>query len=215
MDDEGGHRPILPTTMRVEGGDPLDLIIPEGDTIGYAIEALDRREDVDGVPLDSEVARLEGQAVIDIVVEYEVSLELILAVALSFPEADDLLLEGLRVGHPIEARHRGDHDHILPPREQRGRRPETKLLDLGIDRHILLYIGIGGSDIGLGLVVVVVGDEVLYSVVGEEGLELGVELCRQRLVVAQHQGRLLHLGDDVGCREGLPRPGHPEQGLVG
>ena len=210
MDDERRHRPVLPTTLWVKGSDTLDLIIPEGNAIRHTIEAFDSREDVYRIPLDTEVARLERDAVIDIVVEYEVTLELVLAIALPILEADNLLLEGLRVCHTIETGYRRDHDHILSPREQRGCRPESKLLDLGIDRHILLYVGIGGSDIGLGLVVVVVGDEVLHSVIGEEGLELGVELRCQGLVVAQYERGLFDLSDDVGCRKGLPRPCHPE-----
>ena len=103
MDNERRHRPVLPTTLRVKGSDTFDLIIPEGDAVCHTIEAFDSRKDVYRIPLDSEVARLEGDAVIDIVVEYEVTLELVLAIASPILEADNLLLEGLRVCHTIEA----------------------------------------------------------------------------------------------------------------
>ena len=102
MDNERRHRPVLPTTLRIKGSNTLDLIIPEGDAVRHPIEAFDGREDVYRIPLDTEVARLEGEAVIDIVVEYEVSLELVLALALPILEADDLFLEGLWVCHTIE-----------------------------------------------------------------------------------------------------------------
>jgi len=59
------------------------------------------------------------------------------------------------------------------------------------------------GDIGLGLVVVVVGDEVLDRVLGEELLELAVELGGQGLVVGDDQGRALDALDDIGDREGL------------
>jgi hypothetical protein len=44
-------------------------------------------------------------------------------------------------------------------------------------------------DVGLGLVVVVVADEVLDRVVREELAELAVELRRQRLVGREHERR--------------------------
>ena len=106
MDNERRHRPVLPTTLRVKGSDTLDLIIPEGDAVCHPIEAFDGREDVYRIPLDTEVARLERDAVIDIVIEYEVTLELVLAIALPILEADNLLLEGLRVCHTIETGYR-------------------------------------------------------------------------------------------------------------
>ena len=106
MDNERRHRPVLPTTLWVKGSNTLDLIIPKGDAVCHTIEAFDSREDVYRIPLDTEVARLEGDAVIDIVVEYEVTLELVLAVTLAILEADDLLLEGLRVCHTIETGYR-------------------------------------------------------------------------------------------------------------
>jgi hypothetical protein len=49
--------------------------------------------------------------------------------------------------------------------------------------------------IGFGLVVVVVADEVLDRVVGEQRLELAVELGGQRLVVGQDQRGALGAGD--------------------
>ncbi len=64
------------------------------------------------------------------------------------------------------------------------------------------------------MIVVVVGNEVLHRIVGEECLELAVQLRRQRLVRCQDQRGALHLLDDVGDAEGLARAGHPQQSLV-
>ena len=83
VDDEAGHRPVFSTALWVEGGDALDLVVPEGHTIGHTVEAFDGGEDIDGIALDTEVARGEGQAVVDVVVEDQVTLELLLTVALS------------------------------------------------------------------------------------------------------------------------------------
>jgi hypothetical protein len=49
-------------------------------------------------------------------------------------------------------------------------------LDLVVDRRVLLDIGVGRRDVGLGLVVVVIADEVLDRVVRKEPLELVAEL---------------------------------------
>src|SRR5215210_3940400 len=45
-------------------------------------------------------------------------------------------------------------------------------VDLVVDRRVLLDVGVGGGEVGLGLVVVVVGDEVLDPVLGKELTEL-------------------------------------------
>ena len=58
-----------------------------------------------------------------------------------------------------------------------------------IDESFSMYRSLGG-DVRLGLVVVVVADEVLDRVVGKELAELVAELRRQRLVVRDHQRRL-------------------------
>ena len=49
---------------------------------------------------------------------------------------------------------------------------------------------------------------------GKEFLELGVELCRQRFVMRQDEGRALHTFDDFRHRIGLARAGDTEQGLM-
>ena len=70
------------------------------------------------------------------------------------------------------------------------------------------------GDVGLRLVVVVVGDEILHRVIGEELPELGAQLGGQGLVVGQHQGGALDLLDDLGHGEGLARAGDAQEGLL-
>ena len=70
------------------------------------------------------------------------------------------------------------------------------------------------GDIGLRLVVVVVGDKVLHRIVGKKLLELGAQLGGQGLVVGQHQSGPLDLLDDLGHGEGLAGAGDPQQGLL-
>ena len=94
---------------------------------------------------------------------------------------------------------------------RRGGVPEP--IDLVVDRGVLLDVGVGLGDVGLGLVVVVVGDEVLHPVLGEELAELVGELRRQRLVRGEHQRGALHLLDGPGDGGRLSRSGYPEQRL--
>ena len=86
-------------------------------------------------------------------------------------------------------------------------------VDLLVDRGFLLDIGVGARHVGLGLVVVVIADEILDRVVREEALELAVELGRQGLVGREHERRPLGLLDHLGHGEGLARAGDAEQHL--
>ena len=79
--------------------------------------------------------------------------------------------------------------------------------------RFLLDEGVGARDVGLRLVIVVVGDEILDRVFREEFLELGIELRGQRLVRRQDQGRALRLLDHLGHGEGLAGAGDAEQHL--
>ena len=77
--------------------------------------------------------------------------------------------------------------------QQRVRRRVAHAVDLVVDERVLLDVRVRRGDVRLGLVVVVVADEVLDGVVGEELLELAVELRRQRLVVRDDQRGPLHV----------------------
>ena len=67
-----------------------------------------------------------------------------------------------------------------------------------------MYESVVGN-VGLGLVVVVVADEVLDGVLGEEAAELLIELGGERLVVGHHQRRAVHPGDALRHGERLAR----------
>jgi len=89
----------------------------------------------------------------------------------------------------------------------------AQAVDLVVDRGVLVDVGVALLDVGLGLVVVVVGDEVLDGVVREEIAKLLVELGRQRLVVGDHQRRFLDFLCDPRYGVRFSGAGHPEQGL--
>ena len=118
-----------------------------------------------------------------------------------------------RRAQAVDAGNRGHDQHVLAG-EQRTHGREPVALDLIVDGGILLDVRVGARDVGLGLVVVEIGNEILDRVVREEGLELGVQLRGQCLVVGNDQGRLADGGDDVRHGEGFAGACHTEQGLV-
>ena len=79
----------------------------------------------------------------------------------------------------------------------------AQALDLVIDGGVLLDEGVRLRDVGLGLVVVVVGNEVLHRVIREKLAELGGHLGGQGLVRLQDEGGALDLLDEPGGRRGL------------
>src|ERR1051326_1479542 len=87
-------------------------------------------------------------------------------------------------------------------------------VDLVVDRGVLLDIRVRLWDVGLGLVIVVIADEILDRVLGKEFPELRAKLRRQRLVVRDDERGTLDLLDDVPHRECLSRSRHPQQRLI-
>ena len=83
---------------------------------------------------------------------------------------------------------------ITSRRSSRERVAEWRSLSISsLMEESFSMIGVGRGDVGLGLVVVVVADEVLHRVLREELLELAVELGRQGLVGGDDQGRAVQL----------------------
>ncbi len=116
------------------------------------------------------------------------------------------------VTESVDRRHRRDHDRIGALQQGLGCR-EAHLFDVLVDRCILLYIGIRGRHIGFGLVIVVIGNEILDRVVRECFAEFAIQLRRQRLVRRQHDGRALDLADHMRNGERLAGSGNPQQYL--
>ena len=106
-----------------------------------------------------------------------------------------------------------DHNHVIASRKQGRCGRKTQFVNLVVDGQVLLDIGVGSGKIGFGLVIVVVGYVVLYGVMGEECLELAVELGCQRLVVAEYQSGAAYVLYYVGYGECLARSGHAQQRL--
>ena len=127
---------------------------------------------------------------------------------------DDALMELNGVSDTINARYTGYDNHISSAAEQRACSRQAKLFNLVIDLQILFNVNTGSRNKSLGLVIVVVTDEVLDHVIGEKRFELGVKLSSQCFVVAEHQRGTLCIGNHIGHGERLSGTCNAQQRLV-
>ena len=195
---------------RVEVRDRLDLVAEERDAVGgLRVGGLD----LEHVALDPEAAAAEQGVVADVLDVDQLAEHEIAVLLLAGVQEHDLLLVLLRRAEAVDARDRGD-DHDVAAREQVRGCGVAQAVDVVVARAVLLDVQVGLGDVRLGLVVVVVGDEVLDGVVREELAELVAELGGERLVVGDHERRTLHLLDDPRHRRGLAGAGRAEERLV-
>ena len=194
---------------RIEPGEAFQLLAEELDAQGVLGVG---RVELDDVPAHAELAPGEVEVVAGILEVHEAGQELFPADGLSDAERDHHALVVATVPDAVDAGHRGHHDDV-PAREQGIHGGEPEALDLLVHAAVLLDEGVGARDVGLGLVEVEVADEVLDRVVGEEGLELGVELGGEGLVMGDDQRGLAGVLDDIRDGEGLARAGDAAQRL--
>ena len=171
-----------------------------------------RREDVDDVAAHAKGAAGEVGLGALVLQRDEVGDQLALVDALALLQRERHRGIGLDRADTVDAGHRGDDDDVVAL-EQRARRRVAHAVDLLVDREVLFDVGVGARDIGFGLVVVVIADEILDRVVGEEALELAIELGGQRLVRRQDDGGALRRLDHLGHGVGLAGAGDAEQHL--
>ena len=195
--------------QRVDLDDALDLVAEEVDADR---QLLVRRVDRDAVAAHAELAADEIHVVALVLHIDEAPHDARAVELLALLHVHDEALVLLRLAKAVDAGDGGDDQHVAAL-EERARRGVAQLVDLLVDVGVLGDVRVGPRDVRLGLVVVVVGDEVLDRVLREEVLELGAKLRGQRPVRRQHERRPLVLRDDVRHRERLAAPGDAQQRL--
>ncbi len=162
--------------------------------------------DLDDVAADAEGAAAELHVVAFVLDLDQLAQDLIAVDALTEFEREQQAVVRLGRAEAVDARDAGDDDDVASL-EERPRRRQPHPIDLVVDGRFLLDVRVGRGHVGFGLVVVVVADEVLDGVLGEEALELLIELRGQRLVVRHHQRRPVHLREHLRHGERLARSG--------
>ena len=113
----------------------------------------------------------------------------------------------------VDAGDGSDDDHVAAL-EERARGAHAQLIELVVDRGFLFDERVARWDVGLGLVVIVVADEIFDRVLREEGFELVVELGGERLIVREDDRGAVELLDHLGHGEGLAGAGDAEEDLI-
>ncbi len=152
------------------------------------------RKDVDDIPAHAVGALGQIQLVARVLHVGEAPQQLALLEAVAALQVQHHGEVGLGIAQPVDRGHGRDDDRIRTLQQRLGRR-EAHLLDVLVDRGVLLDVRVRGGYVGLGLIVVVVGDEVLHRVVREKLTELPVKLRGEGLVMRQHHGGALHALD--------------------
>ena len=171
------------------------------------------REDVDRVAADAEHVARKGNVVALVADVDELAHEFLRIALLAGAQRDDHVGVVDWVTEAVDTRHGRDDDHV-PPLEQARRGRVAQALDLIIDGGVLLDECVRVRDVCLRLVVVIVRHEIFHGVVRKKLLELAAQLCREDLVVCEHERRPLDALDDLGHRVRLSGAGHAEQHLL-
>ncbi|OPY89290.1 MAG: hypothetical protein A4E73_03119 [Syntrophaceae bacterium PtaU1.Bin231] len=211
IDRDAPQRLQFSRAERIDDGDRLDRVAEELDAQGPLF--LVGRKDLDHVPADAEGAAVEVDVVAFVLNLDEAPQHLVALDLRSFFEEEPHAAVFLRRTQAVDAGN-ARHDDDVPALQKGTRRGMTELVDLLVDGRVLLDVGVRAGNVGLGLVVVVVTDEILDGVVREKGLELAVELGGQGLVVGDDQRRSPDPLDDLRHGEGLSRSRDPEEHLV-
>ena len=202
-DDGGGHRDAHAEVGHRERVDGVDLVAEEVDA-----DPLRRvgGEDVHRVAAYAEVAGRVVKVVARVLRGDEACDEVAAPARVPDGELHGEVAVFGRFAEAVDAAHGGDDDHVAPG-DERVRRGEAVALDLLVDGGVLLDVGVRLRDVRLGLVVVVVADEVLDGVLGEEALQFGEELRGERLVVGEDERGAVPALDEVRHRERLAAAG--------
>ena len=148
------------------------------------------REDLQRLPAHAERAAAERRVVAVVLQRDELAQQLVAVHVVALDDHLAVRVVGLGRAEAEDAGDRGDDDHVATG-EQGRRGGVAQPVDLLVDRRVLLDVQVPRRDVRLGLVVVVVGDEVLDRVRREVRPELVAQLRGERLVVGHDQRRAL------------------------
>ena len=197
--------------QHVEGHDPLDGVAEQLDPQRGLLVG---RVDLDRVAPGPERAPDQVDVVAGVLQVDQASQDVTLVDLVPHPYSQNAVGVLGRRAQAVDARDGRHHDDVAAHEERRGG-GVAQPVDLVVDGRVLLDVGVRRGQVGLGLVVVVVGDEELDPVLREQLPQLRRQLGGQRLVRLDDEGRPLDPLDHPGDGGRLARAGDPLQRLVG
>ena len=197
--------------QRIEVADLLDLVVEQLDAHGVLLRL--GGKDVDDVAAHAIGAAREIERIARVLQLRQAAQQVALVQRRAAREMQHHAVVRLGIAEAVDRRHRRD-DHDVAALEHGFRRRQPHLLDVAVDRGVLLDVRVARGHVGFGLVVVVVRNEVLDGVLREELAHLAVELRRERLVVREDQRRPLHGADHARHCVRLARSRDAEQRLL-
>ena len=219
----GGHHVVRPgvnrqpvvspldlAKERVDLAEGLDLLAPHCDPVSVILIG---GEDFDHVAAHPEVSTPEVDVVALVLDLDQPAQDVLAADLLPFLEQEQHPVIGFGRAKAVNATDARDNQAVAAF-EKRAGGGHAQLVQLVVDRRLFLDINVACGNVSLRLIIIVVADEVLHRVVGEEVAELVVELRGQGLVMGQHQSGPVHGLDHLGHGESLARARHSEQHLV-
>ena len=164
VDGEAGVFLLDGAEEGIDLGEGVDLVAEEFDAVGVFV--------VGGVDLDDVAADAEGAAaevdVVAVVEDLDEAAGDVFALdLLAFFEEEEHAVVGFGRAEAVDAGDGGDDDGVAAF-EEGARGGEAEFVELFVDGGFFFDVEVAGGNVGFGLVVVVVGDEVLDGVVGEE-----------------------------------------------
>ena len=185
--------------QRIDLREVLDLVAPEFDAVGIVVVG---GEHLDDVAANAKSAALEIGVVAFVKDLYELGDNLIARNVLPLFQHEQHAVVGLGRSQTVDATD-ARNDHAIAALEEALGGGKAQLVQFVIDGGVLFDVDVAGGNVGFGLVIVVVADEVFHRGIGEERLELVVKLGGKRLVVRQDERRTVDRLDHLGHREGL------------
>jgi len=195
---------------RIEQLQCFDLVVEELDADGQL--AVLRRKNIDGVATHPERPTRKILFVARVLHADQPPDHIALADFVADAHDEAHLRVVLGRADAVDGAHRRHDDRVASLQHALGRR-QPHLLDVLVDGAVFFDEQVALRHVGLGLVIVVVADEVLDGVMRKKFAELAVKLRRQRLVRCEDDGRPAEPGDHVGHGEGFAGTSHAQQGL--
>ena len=174
--------------QRIEKADLLDLVVEQLDAHSFLLRL--GREDVDHVAAHAVRAAGEVERVARVLQLRETAQQVALVELRAAHEVQHHFVIRGRIAEAVD-RGYGRDDHDVAAFQQRLRRGQPHLLDVLVDRRVLFDVRVARGDVRLGLVIVVVRDEVLDGVVRKELAHFAIQLRGECLVVREDQRRPL------------------------